>query len=335
MSRLVRFFVFLTLLIFILLSFLIYFFLYLEDFSKSTANIEIEKGKGVRQIGSELMDAGVIRSKNLFFLSVFIKRAQDRLRAGEYEFQASTTLDEIVEKLIKGEVKLRKVTIPEGKNIYEISSILNEAGIVNKKEFIELVVDTNFASSLIGRNIKTLEGYLFPDTYLFPKGVKTKEVVVAMADNFKTVYSSIKKNPGFQKLSDHEIVTLASMIEKETGYNSEREVISAVFHNRLKKGMRLECDPTVIYGIGPNFNGNITKKDLDTPTPYNTYKIFGLPPGPIANPGKDSVYAALNPSNVDYLFFVSKGDGTHIFSKDYKSHIDAVNKYIRKWKSKN
>lgn len=149
-----------------------------------------------------------------------------------------------------------------------------------------------------------------------------------MTKRFKNIYQKVKNSSGVNGLSDHEIVTLASLIEKETGFDSERRLISAVFHNRLKKGMKLQCDPTVIYGLGPEFDGNITKSDLLNYTPYNTYAIFGLPPGPIANPGKESIYAAMNPVDVDYLFFVAKGDGSHFFSTNYKSHLRAVKKYI-------
>ena len=174
----------------------------------------------------------------------------------------------------------------------------------------------------------TLEGYLYPDTYSFPKSVVTNEVIITMVDNFKGVYENLSNEKNI-RLSDHQVVILASMIEKETGAPSEREDISAVFHNRLKKGMRLECDPTVIYGMGDSYKGNIRKKDLLTKTPYNTYQIYGLPAGPIANPGKEALHAALNPSDVKYLFFVSKGDGSHYFSTNYRSHVNAVNKYIR------
>ena len=185
---------------------------------------------------------------------------------------------------------------------------------------------------MLGTNAGSLEGYLYPDTYYFPKNSNADGVIKVMADRFKAVYKEFDNNDK-KNLSDHEIIILASMIEKETGVNSERNLISAVFHNRLKRGMRLECDPTVIYGLGTSFDGNITKENLKNTTPYNTYQIKGLPAGPIANPGKESIDAAMNPSDVDYLFFVSKGDGTHVFSSNYRNHINAVNKYIKKNRS--
>ena len=313
----------------LLISLSLFYLLFVDSFSTTSKIVEINKGSSVKLIGKKLKESGVIRSEKLFLLSVLLKRAQNNLRAGEYEFDKGISLDDVVDKFVRGEVRLRKVLIPEGKNIYKIGAILEDAGIINSNDFINFVIDKNSASSVTGVNADSFEGYLFPDTYFFPKGMTAKEISSVMTNRFKKVFQEIKKSNQKTSLTDHEIVTLASLIEKETGVNSERQMISAVFHNRLRKGMKLQCDPTVIYGIGPRFNGNITKKDLITYTPYNTYTIFGLPPGPIANPGKESIYAALNPSNVDFLFFVAKGDGTHVFSRDYKAHLHAVNKYIR------
>ena len=234
----------------------------------------------------------------------------------------------MVKRFVNGDVLLRKVTIPEGKNMVEIAGLFDETGITDKNSFIETAMDEEFTRGLLGEDIKSPEGYLFPETYHFPKDTDPKDLIKVMTDRFKSVYSEISKS-GNTGLSNHEIVILASMIEKETGDDSERADISAVFHNRLRKGMKLECDPTVIYGMGEKFDGNLTKKDLLTPTPYNTYQIYGLPRGPIANPGKESLDAAINPSGAKYLYFVSKGDGTHYFSNNYRSHINAVNKYIK------
>lgn len=304
------------------------YLLYFDKFSLNTKTVEISKGSSVKFIAKELRKVKVIRSEKLFILSVFLKRVQDNLKAGEYEFKPGINLNDIINKFIKGEVKLRKATIPEGKNIYEIAGIFEKAGIIKSKNFLEFAFDKEFVSSHAGVRISTLEGYLFPDTYFFPKGVTAKEIIGVMTKRFKNIYQKVKNSSSVNGLSDHEIVTLASLIEKETGFDSERRLISAVFHNRLKKGMKLQCDPTVIYGLGPEFDGNITKSDLLNYTPYNTYAIFGLPPGPIANPGKESIYAAMNPVDVDYLFFVAKGDGSHFFSTNYKSHLRAVKKYI-------
>ena len=261
-------------------------------------------------------------------VSAYISGDANTLQAGEYEIESGSRLSSIISKIANGDVYLRQVTIPEGKSIRETAEIFEKSGFVDRDEFYKLATDPEMAKELTGKNVSTLEGYLYPDTYSFPKSIGTKEIITSMVESFNNVYDGLSSEKNI-RLSDHQVVILASMIEKETGAPSEREDISAVFHNRLKKGMRLECDPTVIYGMGESYKGNIRKKDLQTKTPYNTYQIYGLPAGPIANPGKDSLHAALNPSDVKYLFFVSKGDGSHYFSVDYRSHVNAVNKYIR------
>jgi len=305
-----------------------YYLVFLDSYSNETKIVEIPKGSTLRKIGGILKDNKLIRNKTLFLVSAYLNGKSNSLKAGEYEIHSGSSLESIIKKFANGDVYLRQVTIPEGKSIKETAEIFEKNGFAEKEEFYKLSTDPAYVRELTGKNIATLEGYLFPDTYSFPKSVETKDVIIAMVDNFKRVYENLS-NRNNTKLSDHEVVILASMIEKETGVDYEREDISAVFHNRLKKGMRMECDPTVIYGMGDKYKGNIRKKDLLTKTPYNTYQIFGLPAGPIANPGKEALHAALNPSDVNYLYFVSKGDGSHYFSTNYRSHVNAVNKYIR------
>jgi UPF0755 protein len=203
--------------------------------------------------------------------------------------------------------------------------VASRAGFANMDEFVRLCRDRTFIQSL-GIQADSLEGYLFPETYLFPRDTSTQDVIKAMAARFFKVWDKYADMARGHELSRHQIITLASIVEKETGAPQERPMIAAVFLNRLKKKMRLETDPTVIYGI-PDFDGNLTKKHLQTPTPYNTYVIDGLPPGPIANPGEDSIKAVLQPANTDYLFFVSKNDGTHQFSRTLKEHNQAVSQY--------
>jgi len=300
----------------------------MDGYPDKTSIIEIPKGSSLRKISTILSDNNLIRDKNLFIFSAYINGEANSLQAGEYEIESASSIETIINKIDSGDVYLRQVTIPEGKSIMETAEILHEKGFADKDEFIRLATDPNYAQKLTEKKIPTLEGYLYPDTYSFPKSIDAGVVIETMVVNFNSVYESISNEQNL-RLSDHQILILASMIEKETGAESERENISAVFHNRLKKGMRLECDPTVIYGMGESYKGNIRKKDLLNKTPYNTYQIYGLPAGPIANPGKDSLNAALNPSDVKYLYFVSKGDGSHYFSNNYKSHVNAVNKYIR------
>ena len=305
-----------------------YYLVFLDGYSNETKIVEIPKGSSLRKIGSILEDNKLIRNKTLFLVSAYLNGNSNSLKAGEYEIHSGSSLESIIKKFANGDVYLRQVTIPEGKSIKETAGIFDEKGFADKNEFYKLATDPAYAKELTGINISTLEGYLFPDTYSFPKSVETEEVIIAMVNNFKRVYENFS-NEKNTRLSDHQVVILASMIEKETGAESEREDISAVFHNRLKKGMRMECDPTVIYGMGDSYKGNIRKKDLLKKTPYNTYQIYGLPAGPIANPGKEALNAALNPSDANYLYFVSKGDGSHYFSTNYRSHVNAVNKYIR------
>jgi UPF0755 protein len=236
--------------------------------------------------------------------------------------------------MVKGSVKLYKLTIPEGYNLYQIAELVAAANFGNQNAFIEKATDTALVREN-GLEGETLEGYLFPDTYFFPKKITVETIIATMVRRFRSVFApewqARAKDLG---LTVHQIVTLASIIEKETGASFERPIISSVFHNRLKKKMRLESDPTVIYGI-KNFDGNLTKKHLTTRTPYNTYKIRGLPIGPIANPGSASLEAALYPDNTKYIYFVSKKDSTHQFSTNLKQHNHAVRKYQLRRRKRN
>jgi UPF0755 protein len=233
---------------------------------------------------------------------------------------------QILAIMVKGEVKLHKLTIPEGYNAYQIAELVSQAGYGAQDEFDKIVSDAALVRKL-GLEAETLEGYLFPDTYFFPKDVTMEKIISTMVQRFWSIFKpewqDRTKSLGF---SVHQVVTLASIIEKETGAAFERPRISSVFHNRLRKKMRLESDPTVIYGI-IDFDGNLTRKHLKTRTPYNTYKIRGLPVGPIANPGRASLEAALFPEKTAYIYFVSKKDTTHYFSTNLKEHNRAVRKY--------
>ncbi len=307
----------------------LYYYIYVDSLENDVI-VEIERGSGLGTIASELKERSVIKSEELFLLTTVVKGSHNDVKAGEYEFRKGQTLNAIVDTMIKGRVRLRKITIPEGKNIYEISRILEQNQIAGPEKFLSKVRDRKVIRSETGLDIPSLEGYLFPDTYYFPKNAGAEKVIDTMTDHFFTVFNELKNGNKKSWLSDRDLVILASIIEKETGYDPERDLISSVFHNRLKIGMKLDCDPTVIYGLMPDFDGNLTKKDLrGKDNPYNTYTNRGLPPGPIANPGKESIKAAFNPANTDYLYFVSKGDSTHIFSENYNEHIRAVNKHIR------
>lgn len=291
--------------------------------------VSIPKGSGLKRISDTLMKSGVIANDNLFILYVIKEGLQGDLKAGEYEFKKGSTMSEVVSQIVAGDVLLYRVTIPEGLTVKEIAKLLDSKGVVGEEDFIVETQNQEFIKELLGNDAASFEGYLFPETYSYSRSPNPKELIVLMVDRFKAVFEPLKELRSESNLTDQEIVTLASIIEKETGTASERPTISAVFQNRLRIGMKLDSDPTVIYGMGENYKGNIRRKDLKEETPYNTYIIKGLPPGPIANPGKDSIMAVFEPADVKYLYFVSKGDGTHHFSNSFREHQNAVNKYQR------
>ncbi len=289
--------------------------------------IEIPKGSGLSSISQKLMESGVIANDTLFILYVMKEGWQDKLKAGEYKFEKGSTMAGVVRKIVNGDVELNKVTIPEGLTAREIARLLDEKGVVTESEFLEEAQNETLVKKLLGPDVTSLEGYLFPETYSYSGSLKAGELIELMVERFKAVYEPLSEQRKGVNLTDNEILTLASIVEKETGASFERPLISAVFQNRIKIGMKLDSDPTVIYGMGENYKGNLSREDLKRYSDYNTYIIKGLPPGPIANPGKESILAVLNPADVKYLYFVSKGDGTHHFSNSFREHQNAVNKY--------
>jgi len=283
-------------------------------------------GQSVSATAESLMRHGLIQSPLKFRLLARFRGYDRRLKAGEYGLKASMTPLDILDILGRGQVKLYKVTLPEGLTLQQIGDAVEKSGLGSAADITTRAGDPAFARSH-GIPAASLEGYLFPDTYLFPRGVSAEAILTAMLQRFRSVFSDEWEQRARQiGLTVHDVVTLASIIEKETGAPSERPLISSVFHNRLKKGMRLETDPTVIYGIR-DFDGNLTRKHLETFTPYNTYVIKGLPPGPIASPGKEALEAALFPAQTGYFFFVSKNNGTHHFSSSFEEHQHAVQRY--------
>jgi len=294
--------------------------------NNDTVLLEVNAGQPFKITTDNLYTQGLIKSPFRFNLIARFKGYDKKLQAGEYLLTGSMTPLDILEKLKKGEVRLYKLTIPEGFNIYQIAELIEEAGFANKTDFIEAATDAAFARQKL-LDADTFEGYLFPDTYFFPKNISIQKIITTMVDRFWSVFRpEWKKQAQVYGFTVHQVVTLASIIEKETGAPFERPIISSVFHNRLKKKMRLESDPTVIYGI-KDFDGNLTRKHLTTPTPYNTYRLKGLPAGPIANPGQASLEAAFFPTDTAYIYFVSKKDKTHQFSTNLIDHNKAVRKY--------
>ena len=286
----------------------------------------IAPGQGLKETANALRREGLVSDALRFTILARLDKKDKLIKAGEYFFSTAMTPNEILGQMVEGRVHLYRLTIPEGFNLVQIAAAVASAGLASEKDFLAVARDPATAKAL-NIDAATTEGYLFPDTYYFPRGLDSFTIIASMVKQFEAAFKpewhAQAKKMG---LSVHEVVTLASIIEKETGAPAERPLIASVFHNRLKKGMRLETDPTVIYGI-PDFDGNIKRRHLETYTPYNTYKIKGLPPGPIASPGALAIQAALYPAQTDYLYFVSKKDGTHQFSKTIKEHNAAVRKY--------
>ena len=288
--------------------------------------VVILPGQNLSTIANYLNYTGIIKNPVKFKLLARIKGCDKKIKAGEYLLSSSMPPIKILETIASGKVRLYKITIPEGYNLKQVASIIAKAKLGAKADFLRAATNSSFVYKQ-GINAETFEGYLFPETYHFPKNITPEKIIAAMVERFRSIFNpEWKKRAKDLNLSIHQVVTLASIIEKETGVSFERPVISSVFHNRLKKRMRLESDPTVIYGL-KNFDGNITRKHLATQTPYNTYTIKGLPPGPIANPGSKALEAALYPADTDFLYFVSKKDRTHKFSANIKDHNKAVKKY--------
>ncbi|HVP77927.1 MAG TPA: endolytic transglycosylase MltG [Thermodesulfobacteriota bacterium] len=294
-----------------------------------TKIIFIKKGTPLKKVSEVLEHEGIIKNRHFFVLLTTLLGKKGKIKAGEYEFHTRMVPWEVLSALTKGQVKLHLVTIPEGFTLSQIAQLLEASNLTEKKGFLQKTSSPSFIDDLGLSPLAgpTLEGYLFPDTYHLLREMEPEEVIQMMVHQFKKVFG-----PEFAHwaselgISEREVVILASIIEKETSLSEEKPLISAVFHNRLRKRMPLQSDPTVIYGIN-NFNGNLTKDDLMRPTPYNTYLLSGLPPTPICNPGRESLFAAVHPAPVPYLYFVSKNDGSHYFSSDIEDHNRAVWKY--------
>ncbi|MCH8932215.1 MAG: endolytic transglycosylase MltG [Nitrospinae bacterium] len=289
--------------------------------------VEIKPGMTLKQVAHFLADKELLSEPSTFMLYTYLQGEQNHIQAGEYRFSPSMPPRDILEALTSGMAVLYTVTIPEGYRITDIAGLLEAKGLVDKPAFIEATRNRELLESLHIPS-GSLEGYLYPETYKFSKAGGARRIVQTLLDTFKerVLQPERVQQAEAMQFTFHEIITLASLIEKETGLGKERKLISSVFHNRLAKKMRLQTDPTVIYAM-VNFDGNIRKKDLSIDSPYNTYKHFGLPPGPIASPGLESIQAALDPEETDFLYFVSRKDGSHQFSTNYKDHVRAVQKY--------
>lgn len=288
--------------------------------------IIVKPGQKFKSLSQILYKKGVINHPAKFRLFSRIKGYDKNIKAGEYILSSTMTPKIILEIFVIGKVRLHRITMPEGYNLRQVAQVVSRAGFGTQADFFKAATNADLVHSK-GIDAQTFEGYLFPDTYYFTKDATPEKIISSMVKRFWSVFKPEWKNRaktlGF---TIHQVVTLASIIEKETGAAVERPIISSVFHNRLKRRIRLESDPTVIYGI-KDFNGNITRRDLAENTPYNTYRIKGLPPGPIANAGIKAIEAVLYPADTRFLYFVSKKDNTHQFSTNLKDHNRAVQKY--------
>ncbi len=293
------------------------------------AIFNIEQGEQFSYINQRLYNKGFISSPKLFYQYCKKSKLITKLKVGTYNIKTGMTMMDIIDLLSKGKGQGIKITIQEGKNIYEIAKMLEKKGITNSRDFLIYAKNYKFMQEL-GIPNNNVEGYLYPDTYNFSKDTPAKKVIKVMLSIFNSKTKGLNFSNTPNNLSKHQIITLASIVEKETGAKDEMQLISGVFHNRIKISMRLQSDPTAIYGIynlKSSFSGNLRRKDLLKKTAYNTYRINSIPPGPISNPGIEAIKATLNPAKHDYLYFVSKNNGTHTFSKTYKEHKEAVIQY--------
>jgi peptidoglycan lytic transglycosylase G len=300
-----------------------------RNYPGSEKFILIARGASSYEIARQLEREGIV-SHWAWFLSYIktVKRSHP-LQAGEYHFDVPVSIPQVADKLIRGLIFYHEITVPEGYSLFDILELLELNGFATPETFWAAAARVELISDL-APGLKNLEGFLFPDTYRLSRGTTPDEIIRQMVERFRHVYAErfeavIEQN----SLSLKEVVTLASLIEKETGLDEERELVSAVFRNRLKRQIPLQCDPTVIYAakLDGKFRGEIYQSDLDSRSPYNTYRYVGLPPAPIANPGIRAMEAALRPAKVDYLYFVSNNRGGHVFSVTLDQHNRAVATY--------
>jgi UPF0755 protein len=295
----------------------------------ATRLVTVAPGASVAAIGRALVEAGVVRNLQVFRWAVWRSGAARRLQAGEYRFDRPASAREVVERLARGDVVLWPVTFPEGLSVQEMAVRFEQAGLGSMAEFLEAARADGLVADL-DPEARDLEGYLFPDTYALPRGTPAARLVALMVARFREAFGpELRETARARGLSVRAVVTLASLIEKETARPEERALISAVYHNRLRAGMRLQCDPTVIYALlrDGRYTGNLTREDLAVDSPYNTYRYPGLPPGPIAAPGRAALEAAVHPAPVDYLYFVSRNDGSHVFASTLAEHNRNVQRY--------
>ena len=297
-----------------------------------TEIVIIPLGSSVKEINEILASVTLVRNDVRFPVLARYLGLAAKLQAGEFALHRGQTPQELLKELATAKPIQHAVTIREGLSIVEIAEVFATGGWCDAEEFVRLAHDPDFLKSLGLGSRKSLEGYLYPDTYhLTRKGQTTADLLRMQVRHFFAVWDAVKTDAPLD-LTPYEVLILASMVEKETAKAAERPIIAGVFFNRLKKGMRMQSDPTVMYGI-ENFSGRLSRKDLRTPSLYNTYTVRRLPIGPICNPGKAALTAVLHPTESKFFYFVSKNDCSHVFSKSLREHNRAVNKYQRSKKT--
>jgi len=300
-----------------------------RDFAGEEVFVSIPQGSSVASIGNRLVAAGVLPDPWTFRLAARFTGADRRLQAGEYRFAGESTPLVVMERLAAGDVYSLGLTFPEGLTVSEMAETFARSGLGTAKDFIGAASDPLLVAER-GSGLRSLEGYLFPDTYPTPRTASADDIVHAMLARFDQVFTPELRALATERgWSVHQALTLASLVEKETARADERPIVAAVYLNRLKIDMPLQCDPTVVYALmlARRWDGNIRKADLQTSSPYNTYRVRGLPPGPIASPGRASIEAALKPADVPYLYFVSRNDGSHIFAATLAEHNHNVQRF--------
>jgi UPF0755 protein len=292
--------------------------------------VDLLPGEGPGTIARKLVGAGVVSDRGTFRLALWRTGAARRLKAGEYRFDRPMTALEVVSTIEKGRVFFRSVTFPEGLTVREMGRIFEARGVGREASFVEAAHESATLVEDIDPSARNLEGYLFPATYALSRHAGAADLVRMMVARFREVFTpELQTEAAAQGLTPREALTLASLVEKETARPEERPVVAGVYLRRLKAGMPLQCDPTVIYALvmTHQYDGNLTRADLQVDSPYNTYRFAGLPPGPIAAPGRASIEAAARPAAVDYLYFVSRNDGSHAFARTLDEHNRNVRKY--------
>ncbi len=291
--------------------------------------VEIQRGAQANTIGQLLVDAGVVSGPLIFRLALWWSESEHRLQAGEYHFDRPLTSIEVVDQLVRGQVYVRPITFPEGLTIREMAKVFEKEGLGQAETFIR-VSNHHELIAEFDNEASNLEGYLFPDTYALPRNVTAYDLVRLMVERFEQVFDeNLREATAARGWTIREVITLASVIQKEVANPEDGPLVSAVYNNRLRIGMALQSDPTVIYALQSVglYDGNLTRESLTFDSPYNTYRYTGFPPGPIAAPGRDLIEAALHPADVKHLYFVSRNDGSHAFANSLREHNRNVQKH--------